>query len=79
MVLILWDGVPVVGTFGDLLEAEVSQRHISFIESGRSVPTRHMLPTLAQTLDIPFRERNLLLPATPLPTRKPLETPRKCR
>jgi transcriptional regulator with XRE-family HTH domain len=43
------------------LEAGVSQRHISFIESGRSVPSRQMLLDLAQALDIPLRERNALL------------------
>ncbi|KXV10977.1 transcriptional regulator [Caballeronia megalochromosomata] len=43
------------------LEAGVSQRQISFIESGRSVPGRETLLTLAQTLDVPLRERNALL------------------
>jgi transcriptional regulator with XRE-family HTH domain len=43
------------------LEAGVSQRQISFIESGRSVPGRDTLLTLAQTLDVPLRERNALL------------------
>ena len=42
-------------------KAGVSQRHISFIESGRSVPSRQMLLDIAQTLDIPLRERNTLL------------------
>jgi transcriptional regulator with XRE-family HTH domain len=42
-------------------EAGVSQRQISFIESGRSVPGRDTLLTLAQTLDVPLRERNALL------------------
>jgi len=42
-------------------EAGVSQRQISFIESGRSVPGRHTVLTLAQTLDVPLRERNALL------------------
>ncbi|MFM0739347.1 helix-turn-helix transcriptional regulator [Paraburkholderia xenovorans] len=41
--------------------AGVSQRHISFIESGRSVPSRQMLLDIAQTLDVPLRERNTLL------------------
>lgn len=41
--------------------AGVSQRHISFIESGRSVPSRQMLMDIAQTLDVPLRERNTLL------------------
>ncbi|MFT4438874.1 helix-turn-helix domain-containing protein [Caballeronia sp. 15715] len=43
------------------LDAGVSQRHISFIESGRSVPSRQMLLDIAQALDIPLRERNPLL------------------
>ena len=43
------------------LDAGVSQRHISFIESGRSVPSRQMLMDIAQALDIPLRERNTLL------------------
>lgn len=43
------------------LEAGVSQRQISFIESGRSVPGRDTLLALAQTLDVPLRERNALL------------------
>ncbi|ALK33049.1 helix-turn-helix domain-containing protein [Burkholderia plantarii] len=42
-------------------EAGISQRQISFIESGRSVPGRDTLLTLAQTLDVPLRERNALL------------------
>lgn len=43
------------------LDSGVSQRHISFIESGRSVPSRQMLLDLAQTLDVPLRDRNVLL------------------
>ena len=43
------------------LETGVSQRQISFIESGRSVPGRNTLLTLAQTLEVPLRERNALL------------------
>ena len=43
------------------LEAGVSQRHLSFVESGRSAPSRDMVETLAETLDIPLRERNALL------------------
>src|SRR4051794_32945540 len=39
----------------------VSQKHISFVESGRSVPSRQMLLDLAQALDVPLRERNELL------------------
>src|SRR6185369_1280514 len=43
------------------LDAGVSQRHISFIESGRSAPSRQMLMDIAQALDIPLRDRNGLL------------------
>jgi transcriptional regulator with XRE-family HTH domain len=43
------------------LETGVSQRHISFVESGRSVPSRQVLMDLAETLDVPLRDRNALL------------------
>ncbi|HUY38284.1 MAG TPA: helix-turn-helix transcriptional regulator [Candidatus Binataceae bacterium] len=43
------------------LEAEVSSRHISFLETGRATPSREMLLTLAGVLDVPLRERNILL------------------
>ncbi|WP_431674440.1 helix-turn-helix domain-containing protein [Rhizobium leguminosarum] len=43
------------------LEAEISQRHLSFIESGRSTPSRDMLLHLAERLDVPLRDRNPLL------------------
>jgi len=39
----------------------ISQRQISFIESGRSVPSRPTLIGIAQVLEIPLRERNALL------------------
>lgn len=42
-------------------EAEVSQRHLSFIESGRAAPSREMLLHLAGYLEVPLRERNILL------------------
>lgn len=42
-------------------EAEISQRHLSFLESGRSRPSRDMVLHLAERLDIPLRERNHLL------------------
>jgi transcriptional regulator with XRE-family HTH domain len=44
-------------------DAGVSQKHISFVESGRSIPSRQMLIDLAQALDVPLRERNELLMA----------------
>jgi putative transposase len=43
------------------LEAEVSARHLSFLESGRAKPCRELLLTLANVLDVPLRERNVLL------------------
>jgi transcriptional regulator with XRE-family HTH domain len=43
------------------LEAEVSPRHLSFVETGRAKPSREMIVTLATVLDVPLRERNVLL------------------
>lgn len=43
------------------LAGNVSQRHLSFLESGRSQPSREMILQLAEILDIPFREQNKLL------------------
>jgi transcriptional regulator with XRE-family HTH domain len=44
-------------------DAEVSTRHISFIENGRSAPSRSMVLVLASALDLPLRDRNVLLAA----------------
>jgi transcriptional regulator with XRE-family HTH domain len=43
------------------LEAEVSARHLSFVETGRSKPSRELVLHLAEHLDVPLRERNSLL------------------
>jgi transcriptional regulator with XRE-family HTH domain len=43
------------------LEAQVSARHLSFLETGRAEPSREMLLTLSNVLDVPLRERNFLL------------------
>jgi transcriptional regulator with XRE-family HTH domain len=43
------------------LDAEVSSRHISFLETGRAAPSREMILTLCDVLDVPLRERNMLL------------------
>jgi transcriptional regulator with XRE-family HTH domain len=43
------------------VDAEVSTRHISFIENGKAAPSREMLLVLASALDVPLRERNTLL------------------
>ncbi|MBE3202812.1 MULTISPECIES: helix-turn-helix domain-containing protein [Parafrankia] len=45
------------------LRAGTTQRHLSFIESGRSVPGRNMVLRLAESLELPLRERNELLAA----------------
>ena len=45
------------------LRAGFSARHVSFIETGRSQPSRQALLVLAETLDVPLRQRNQLLEA----------------
>jgi transcriptional regulator with XRE-family HTH domain len=60
------------------LEAEVSSRHVSFLETGRARPSREMVLRLAEHLDIPLRERNRLLLAAgyaPLYAERSLEEP----
>src|SRR5258707_1903249 len=44
-------------------EAEISTRHLSFLETGRSVPSREMVLHLAEQLEVPKRDRNVLLVA----------------
>src|SRR5437016_11282759 len=43
--------------------AEISQRHLSFLELGRAAPSREMVVRLAAALDVPLREQNALLVA----------------
>lgn len=43
------------------LDADISTRHLSFLETGRSQPSREMILNLAERLDVPLRERNMLL------------------
>ncbi len=60
------------------LDAEISQRHLSFVESGRSKPSREMVLLLAERLELPLRETNrLLLAAGYAPTfeETPLDAP----
>jgi len=45
------------------LEAEVSTRHLSCVETGKAAPSRELLLVLASVLELPLRERNLLLAA----------------
>lgn len=59
-------------------EAEISTRHLSFVESGRALPSREMVMHLAQQLDVPLRERNALLVAAgyaPLYRERTLDDP----
>lgn len=67
----------MIGNAGDLLrewrqrrrlsqlalasEANISQRHLSFLESGRARPSRDMVLHLSEYLEIPLRERNMIL------------------
>lgn len=43
------------------VEAEISSKHLSFLETGRARPSRDMLLKLTELLDVPLRERNTLL------------------
>lgn len=45
------------------LDTDISTRHLSFLETGRSQPSRDMIERLADQLDIPLRERNALFVA----------------
>jgi transcriptional regulator with XRE-family HTH domain len=45
------------------LDAEISTRHLSFLETGRAQPSRDMVMLLAAQLEVPLRERNVLLMA----------------
>src|SRR5205085_9945642 len=42
-------------------DAEISTRHLSFVETGRATPSRDMVLRLAAELEVPLRERNALL------------------
>ena len=60
------------------LSSGVSQRHVSFLESGRAQPSRNMILQLSETLDVPLRERNAWLNAAgfaPLFKARPLDDP----
>lgn len=48
---------------GLALSSGVSQRHVSFLESGRANPSRNMILQLSETLEVPLRDRNLWLTA----------------
>jgi transcriptional regulator with XRE-family HTH domain len=63
------------------IEADVSTRHLSFVETGQSRPTSDMILRLADHLDVPLRERNGLLLAGGYARsiRRVRSTPRRCR
>jgi transcriptional regulator with XRE-family HTH domain len=58
-----WRGRRRLSQLDLALDAEISARHLSFLETGRSRPSRGMLLRLAERLAIPARDRNLLLVA----------------
>jgi transcriptional regulator with XRE-family HTH domain len=60
------------------LTSQVSQRHISFLESGRAKPSQEMVLQLATVLEIPLRQQNLMLTAAgfaPIHTETDLSAP----
>ena len=60
------------------VDAEVSTRHLSFVETGRAMPSREMVLRLADRLEVPLRERNRLLLAAgfaPMYAEHPLDDP----
>lgn len=60
------------------LDANISARHLSFVETGRSRPSREMVLRFAERLDVPLRERNAMLVAAgfaPVFTERPLDDP----
>lgn len=59
-------------------DAEVSTRHLSYLETGRALPSRAMLLRLAERLEVPLRERNALLTAAgyaPMYAQRSLDDP----
>jgi transcriptional regulator with XRE-family HTH domain len=59
-------------------DAEISTRHLSFLETGRASPSREMVLNLARRLEVPLRERNTLLVAAgyaPVFRERPLTDP----
>lgn len=56
-----WRGKRGLSQLDLALKADVSSRHLSFLETGRSQPSREMVLRLAETLDLSLRESNVLL------------------
>ncbi len=60
------------------LDADISARHLSFVETGRAQPSCEMVMRLAERLDVPLRERNVMLTAAgfaPVFSQRPLDDP----
>jgi transcriptional regulator with XRE-family HTH domain len=73
-----WRKAKGLSQFALATEADVSPRHISFVETGRAKPSRDMVVLLATVLAVPLRERNHLLLAAgfaPLYREAPLDAP----
>jgi transcriptional regulator with XRE-family HTH domain len=73
-----WRSVRRVSQLDLALQADISTRHLSCVETGRSQPSRDMVMRLAEALEIPLRERNALLLAAgyaPLYRHTVLEAP----
>jgi transcriptional regulator with XRE-family HTH domain len=74
-----WRGVRRMSQLDLAMAAEVSPRHLSFVETGRAVPSREMVLILARALEVPVRERNAMLTAAgyaPLYRETSLDDPR---
>ncbi len=73
-----WRAVRHLSQLDLALDADISTRHLSCVETGRAQPSREMVLRLAETLQIPLRERNALLLAAgyaPLYRHTHLDTP----
>ncbi|HYL64126.1 MAG TPA: helix-turn-helix transcriptional regulator, partial [Candidatus Methylomirabilis sp.] len=73
-----WRAVRRVSQLDLALDADISTRHLSCVETGRAQPSREMVLRLAEALQIPLRERNALLLAAgyaPLYRHTDLNTP----
>ncbi len=71
-----WRSLRGMSQLGLALEADTSARHLSFLETGRARPSREMALRLAESLDLPLRERNAMLVAAgfaPIYGNRPLD------
>ena len=78
LLLKTWRQKRRLSQLGLALSSGVSQRHVSFLESGRAKPSRSMILQLSETLEVPLRERNDWLTAAgfaPLFKARPLDDP----